>query len=240
MTYIIVAAGMGTRLAPYTLDCPKALYRLDENTTVLGRLAANLRSADKDAEIVVCLGFCAERIKKEIPGVTTVWNPFYAVTNSLSTLYFAREYLDREQVMIIDGDIVVEDRLVREVYCTPVTRPTALVDSSRASCGDYCVELSKDGTVIAMSKNLTRPSAEYANATKLDRRTALLLRDKMEAMLHAGRINEWMETALAQLVFEDGLKLCHKDIAGYRWSEIDDVSELATAREIHESDPINA
>lgn len=240
MTYIIVVAGMGTRLNPYTQNCPKALYRLDESTTLLNRLVSGIKKADAEAEIVVCAGFEAEKLMAEIPGVTFVWNPFYAVTNSLSTLYFARDYLDRGQVLIIDGDIIAEQKLIQNVYCTPVDKPTALVDSSRAASGDYCVELAPDGTVIAMSKNLKNPSAEYANVTKLDRKTALLLRDKMEDMLRAGRINDWMETALAQLVFEDGLRLYHEDIAGYDWSEIDDVSELALAKAIHARDKGNA
>lgn len=236
MTYIIVVAGMGTRLHPYTLDCPKALYRLDGSTTLIGRLVSSLREFDPGAEIVLCTGFLADRLEKAVSGVTCVYNPFYAVTNSLSTLWFARDYLDREQVVLIDGDIIAERRLVKEVYCKPVSRPTSLIDSSKASNGDYCVALDDNGAVVSMSKNLASPSGEYANVTKLDRKTALLLKEKMEAMLRAGRINEWMETALNQLVFEDGLRLYTEDIAGYRWSEIDDVSELAAAKAIHERD----
>ncbi|MBQ2770350.1 MAG: hypothetical protein IJF41_03845 [Clostridia bacterium] len=236
MTYIIVAAGMGTRLHPYTQDCPKASYKLDAHTTLLSHLVRGLKKHDPEAEVVVCTGFCAERIKEEVPEAICIWNPFYAVTNSLSTLWFARDYLDRAQVTIIDGDIIAEDRLLKEVYCCPVDRPTSMMDSSRASSGDYCVLTDGEGRVITMGKGLPRADGEYANVTKLDGKTARLLKDKMEQMLKLGRINDWMETALNQLVFEEGVTLYTRDIAGYRWSEMDSAADLPLVRAIYQED----
>ncbi len=236
MTYIIVAAGMGTRLRPHTLAYPKSLFKLDADTTLLGRLVFGIRAADKTAEIVVCAGFCADKLERELPGVVIVKNPFYAVTNSLATLWFAREYLDRDNVVLIDGDVVVEQRLIADVYAAPTDKPTALIDTSRASGGDYCVQLGADGLVVAMSKDLTAPDGEYANVTKLDRASALCYRDRVIKMIDAGQSDQWMETALAQMIFEDGFELHHQDIAGYAWSEVDGVSDLARAREIHRED----
>ena len=235
MTYIIVAAGMGTRLRPYTLNCPKGLFHLDRNTTLIGHLIDGIRKADPEAEIVLCTGFCTEKMEEALKDRNVIFrfNPFYEVTNSLSTLWFARGYLDREQVVIIDGDIIAEQKLISEVYAVPVDHPVSLMDSSKADTGDYCVKTDEKGRVIAMAKGLREPSGEYCNVSKLDRKTALRFRDKMDEMLRKGYINEWMETCLNQLVFEEGMELYTKDIAGYAWAEVDDASEMAAVRTIY-------
>ena len=238
MTYLIVAAGMGTRLRPYTLDCPKGLYRLDENTTLLGCLVDGIREADPGAEIVLCTGFRTDMVEKEMEGrnVAVRWNPFYETTNSLSTLWFARDFLDRDGVVLIDGDVIAEKRLIREVYAKPVDRPVSLLDTSRASSGDHCVKTDERGIVIAMAKGLADPTGEYANVSKLDRASALRFRDRMDRMMRAGRTNEWMETCLNQLVFEEGMEISTQDIAGYAWAEVDDASEMARVKEIYARD----
>ena len=68
MTYIILAAGKGSNLHPLTLKYAKTSYKLDENTTVLQRMVRSIRKEDKNAEIVVVVGYRAEDIKKELDG----------------------------------------------------------------------------------------------------------------------------------------------------------------------------
>jgi len=94
MTYIILVAGKGTRLYPLTLNYPKSLYRLDRSTTVLKRMVQLIRKFDEKAVIVVVTGFLSETIEKELEGVTFIHNPFYEVTNSIASLWFAKEYLN--------------------------------------------------------------------------------------------------------------------------------------------------
>ena len=107
-TYIILAAGKGSNLQPMTLKYPKTSYKLDENTTVLQRMVRSIRKIDKNAEIVVVVGYMADDVRKElkVENVRFVMNPFYEVTNSISSLWFARDYLERENVTIVHGDVV--------------------------------------------------------------------------------------------------------------------------------------
>ena len=103
MTYIILAAGKGSNLHPLTLKYAKTSFKLDENTTVLQRMVRSIRRNDKNAEIVVVVGYKADVIKSEldVENVKFVMNPFYEVTNSISSVWFAREYLERENVAIV-------------------------------------------------------------------------------------------------------------------------------------------
>ena len=84
-----------------------------------------------------------------------------------------------------------------------------------------------------MSKELTSYYGEYAGITKLDRDSALLMKKEMEAMVEEGNYNQWYEDVLVQLIFKNDFRLYYKDIADYDWTEVDCVSDLLHAKNIH-------
>ena len=186
MKYIFLVAGKGSRLQPLTLKCPKSMYRLDEDTTVIKRMVRMIRKFDAKADIVVVDGFMREMIEKELENdnVTFVYNPFYAVTNSIASLWFAKEHLDADNIVLIDGDIVMEEKLIQEIVCKYVDRPYVLLDSSINSTGDYNVEVSGD-KVLVMSKELKSYYGEYAGITKVDKETAVLMKKEMEEIVES-------------------------------------------------------
>ena len=236
MTYILLAAGKGTRLHPLTVSHPKTLYRLDKNTTVLERMVRLIHKYDHTAEIVVVTGFMSDLISSRLENEAIfINNPFYAVTNSIGSLWFAREYLDREHVVILNADIIVEERVVKEIICRPSSRPEILLDSSIKNNGDYNVQISGD-TVLVMSKGLNEYYGEYAGISKLDRKTALFLREEIESMLKQELYNQWYEDALVMLVFRDGFELSYQDISQYKWTEVDCVDDMIAARQIQENE----
>ena len=123
MTYIILTAGQGTHLHPLTLNHPKSLYKLDSHNTVLQRIVMKIREFDNEEEIFVVAGYMYNHVQKEMlsENVTFIHNPFYAVTGSMASLWFARSFLQRENVTIINGDVVYEDRLIKDVICSHST-----------------------------------------------------------------------------------------------------------------------
>ena len=232
MKYIFMVAGKGTRLHPLTLKHPKSMYKLDENTTLLQRMVQLIKKYDKDADIVIVTGHMHRAIEEQVQGVKFVYNPFYEVTNSIASLWFAQEELDADNVVLIDGDIVMSDELVREVMCKPVDKPLVLVDSSIKTDGDYNVEVSGD-QVLVMSKELTNYYGEYAGVTKLDHDSALKMREEMDEMIEEGFYDQWYENALVQMIFKNDFKLYYTDISNYEWTEVDSVNDLLLAKRIH-------
>ncbi len=232
MKYIFLVAGKGSRLQPLTLKHPKSLYKLDEDTTLLQRMVALIRKHDNDADIVIVTGHMHKVVEEQVEGVTFIYNPFYEVTNSIASLWFAREHLDAENVVLIDGDIVMSDELVKTVMCQPVTKAMVLVDSSIKTDGDYNVEVSGD-QVLVMSKDLVSYFGEYAGVTKLDRKSSLQMRAEMDSMIEEGFYDQWYENALVQLIFKHDFRLSYVDISNYEWTEVDSVNDLLTAKQIH-------
>ena len=109
MKYIFMVAGKGSRLQPLTLKHPKSMYKLDENTTLLQRMVKLIKKHDAQADIVIVTGHMHRAIEEQVEGVRFVYNPFYEVTNSIASLWFAQKELDTDNVVLIDGDIVMSD-----------------------------------------------------------------------------------------------------------------------------------
>ena len=232
MRYIFLVAGKGTRLQPLTLKHPKSMFKLDKDTTLIQRMVGLIRKLDAEADIVVVTGHMHRSIESELSGVRFVYNPFYEVTNSIASLWFARDYLLTDNVVLIDGDIVMSESLMRDIVCKPVDRPMVLLDSSIKTDGDYNVQISGN-RVLVMSKELDAYHGEYAGITKLDRASALLMKEEMENMVEEGSYDQWYEDVLVQLIFKDDFRLYYKDICDYDWTEVDCVSDLVHAKNIH-------
>lgn len=234
MTYIILAAGKGNNLQPLTLKYAKTSYKLDENTTVLQRMVRCIRDADKKAEIVVVIGYKADNVKKELDeyNVHFVMNPFYEVTNSISSLWFARDYLERENVAIIHGDVVYSNEIIKKYLTSPTDYPYVLVDSSSLCPGAYNV-VSENGQVLVMSKKLEHFNAKYCCMTKLDPVSSRLLKQEIDSMIYMNMYDQYFENSLVQMIMFHDFQLFCVDIAGQAWAEIDSVDDLLTARNIH-------
>lgn len=233
MTYILLVAGLGAKLQPLTLKHPKSLYKLDENTSVLQHSIRSIRHFDQEAEIVVVVGFMSEYIKKEVlpDNVKIVLNPFYSVTGSMGSLWFARKYLQRENVTIINGDLVMGNDLVKNIICKYTDCPYVLVDSSKSVEGKYNVQ-TQENRVCVISKNLTSYFATYASVTKLDAVSSRFFLDELEKMVSDEMYTLFFEDALVQLIFEKDFDLFYKDVKNYRWVEVDSVDDLLKAKEI--------
>lgn len=232
MTYIILAAGKGTNLQPLTLKTPKSLYRLTKDMSVLQKMTRNIRTYDSNAEIVVVAGFMYSVVQKEMEkeNAVIVRNPFYAQTGSIASLWFARKHLERDNVTILNSDIVAEDRLFEEVISQKTKKPYVLVDSSGKD-GKYNVQVEGD-SVCVMSKSLSDYYAQYASVTKLDAVSARFLAEEIDDMINQEMYDLLYEDALTQMIFSNDFKLYYKDIAGYKWTEIDTVNDLIHAKEI--------
>lgn len=229
MNYVILAAGEGKRMHPFTRNYPKCLIYIGNGERVIQRMIRMIQTADPGANIFVVLGFRHHEIIPFTRGCKIVINPFYSVTNSIASLWFVQEAL-HDQVTIINGDIIVSDKLLKAVMRAD-SLPTIFFDRSIKVDGDYNVQVNGDHVSI-MSKELDRYDGEYAGITKLDKQSAALLKNEICSLINNGAYNEWYENALVQMILSADFKLYHYDISDYEWHELDTVNDLLYAKEL--------
>ena len=231
MRYLLLAAGEGTRLHPLTSMIPKCLFKLDNQLSVIDRMVDLIKKYDDTAEIIVVAGYMFEKLKEEVKDVVFVRNPFFSITNSIASLWFAKDYLEGE-VVIINADVVTEERLVKDYIVKSSKESCVLIDSSVKVDGDYNVQIDGD-KIVVMSKDLKEYFGEYVGITKIAKKDINIFRNEICNMVNNGYYDQWYENALVQLIFNSNFDLKYIDVKDYQWTEIDYVDDLIKAKKIH-------
>ncbi len=108
---VILAAGMGTRLGSMTEKLPKCLIPFGDRT-LLECTIGKLSKFGFD-NIVVIAGYMHERVREIVPDI--VVNEHYAITQTPYSLRIGLERVPKGPVLIIDADIVFEERVLEGI-----------------------------------------------------------------------------------------------------------------------------
>jgi len=112
MKVIILAAGQGTRLQPYTDNIPKCMVEL-AGKPILHHQLDVLRSAGLN-EILIVGGYCADRLNAK--DVEIILNPKFGKTNMVSTLFCAEDWMQEdEDLLIAYSDIIYEPKVLKSL-----------------------------------------------------------------------------------------------------------------------------
>jgi choline kinase len=236
---MVLAAGAGRRLAPYTDTLPKTLVPVDGDRTILDIALANLKAAGID-DVAVVTGYAAAAVEQRRAALERdhgvalqlVFNDKAEVWNNAYSLWCARDLLP-EGVLLINGDTVhppsVEETLLAARGPDILL---ALDDVKRLGDEEMKVELDGDGRMTRINKALDPATAqgEYIGLTLIEPAAAAPLADALETTFRRD----------PQLYYEDGYqefadrggRIGVAPIGAVDWAEVDDHADLARAREI--------
>ncbi len=110
LTLIILAAGVGKRLKPLTLNKPKFMVEVAGSSIAEWQLRV-ARSCGIH-NIIIVSGFCSDAV--QLKDCIIIRNPEYASTNMVQTLWYAEEYFGNNFIVSY-GDIVYEPFVLRQL-----------------------------------------------------------------------------------------------------------------------------
>lgn len=229
MRAVILAAGSGSRLHPAVGPWPKCLARVGE-TTLIERQLQQLRDHGI-AAITLVLGYRRESIEAVCGRETEiVYNPDYASTNSLYSLWLARNLLS-DGFIVLNSDVLVHPHLLTRLLTS--SAENALLVAPREPGVRYSDEEMKvhvrDGCVLAIDKALpdAQSDGENVGIAKFSAGGAARLVPEVEALVAHGAVREWLPRAFHAFAQTHPLHVV--ETGGLPWIEIDFPEDYARA-----------
>lgn len=228
MKAIILAAGMGSRLGSKADGRPKALLRIGDRALIQHQLEA--LSSEGVGPVAVVIGHGGDQIRTVLhDAVEYVVNEQHAETNSLFSLWLAREWLDGD-ILLLNSDLLFHPEILRRVLATP---GSALAYDSTSHHGGEQTKVGLIGRrVIDLGKDFPATGARGENLglIKLNAEAAQLLRKRAEAIIEKGDVKVWVTEAVRSILAE--VEVTGVNVAGLPWAEVDFPYDLEQARKV--------
>lgn len=222
MKAILMAAGMGTRISQKT-NQPKSLLRVG-NTSIIRHTVEMLQRNNIDVTII--LGFKSDLIVNELSDLNVKFyiNPFFRVTNSIASLWFARDELKaNEDIIFANADVYWEEDIL-ELLKSSNKDVIMLGDKTRVEIGDYFFKCKNDKIVdYGKDLDLNNRTCEYVGMAKISKEFMPEFIENLEYLIKEEDYNLWWENILYSL--SDKKDIHVKDVEGRFWGEVDTIED---------------
>jgi len=239
MIGLVLAAGAGRRLRPFTETLPKALVPVDGDTTIMDISLRNLAAAGL-TDITVVVGYCAEAVeqrkdtfeRKYGVKLTLVHNDKAEEWNNAYSLWLARDRF-AEGALLVNGDTVHPVHVERTLLDQRGPGILLAVDDVKKLADEEMKTVFDESGQLTRITKLMDPAdafGEYIGATIIEADAAAGLAAALKAT--------WERNP--DLYYEDGYQeyanrggeVRAATIGDLDWVEVDNHEDLARAREI--------
>lgn len=246
---VILAAGFGSRLRPYTDLRPKPLVEVN-GTPILHNALRNL-DAIGATEVTIVVGYRKDAIEYACGSrfgnlqINYVESSVFDRTGSAYSLWLARDTLISGDCYLLEGDVFFEEQALRELARCPAPNAAAVAPFDAAMEGSAVV-LSDEGFISEVrlkqtAENLVIPGPALFKTLNLLRFSATALRDVIVPVLNdiigSGASKAYTEELLGHLIDRHGLQLAAVRCDELRWYEIDSADDLRIAERIFADAP---
>lgn len=235
MQGLMLAAGMGKRLGKYTQGNTKCMLEV-AGKTLIERAVDALKSAGIN-RLVMVVGYKSENLKKfvneKIKDMEIIFidNPDYDKSNNIYSLYLAKDWLEKDDTIMLESDLIYENRMIQELVANE-NKDVALVAK---------YEQWMDGTVVTLdNKNRITEFIEkkdfrfdrineYYKTVNIYKLSKEFSKNQyipfLEAYMKAYGVNEYYELALKAIAHLSRSTLKALPIGDIKWYEIDDAQD---------------
>jgi choline kinase len=240
MIGMVLAAGAGRRLRPYTDTLPKALIPVADDTAILDISLHNLAAVGL-TDVVVVVGYAADAVTKRVAelqdrhGVqlTLVHNDKAEIWNNAYSMWVAREYMV-DGALMVNGDTVHPPSVEEALLAARGPDILLAVDQEKALGEEEMkVLLDADGYLTKITKLMDPASAhgEYIGASLIEPTAVPGLAAALRATFERDP-NLYYEDGYQAFVEQGGRIGTAPIPVGTSWVEVDDHRDLDRAREI--------
>jgi len=235
MKAVILAAGQGTRIRSVHGERPKCLIEVD-NSTILDHQLEALSKAGVN-EVAIVVGYEKEQIMNHVikrqlnqgQRIHFIENPAFAITNNIYSLWLALEWLRGDGFVVLNADVILDADILGAAV--RANAPISMIVDPLWR--DETMKVIIHGKrVMQMSKKISREqfSGTYIGITIFSRAIQARFFDRISTMISAGRVNEFFNVAVQELV-DEGVHVGYTSTDGLAWAEIDDPTDLSFAQQ---------
>ena len=217
-----MAAGVGSRLKQLIGDKPKCLIEADGATLICRSVSLLRQRGIRD--IIVVTGYKDDLIRRELQGrVRYLHNPYFQVTNSIASLWLARDTLC-DDVILMNADLYYEDAVL-DMARAQTDSVVMLSDCTRIEDADFRFGV-QGNRILKTGNQLSNEETdcEYVGIVRIDRSFVHVFRKRLERMIELGDFRNWWEGVLYEFI-DDGIDVFHKDVEGAFWTEVDHLGD---------------
>jgi choline kinase len=232
---IILSAGQGRRLLPYTKNSPKCLIEVGGQRVIEWQIDALLAAGI--TRITAVVGYGADQVERVLndhygPGViSTIFNPFFEVADNLASCWMARHVMG-DDFILLNGDTLFDLPVLERLLEAPPRAITLAVDKKPIYDGDD-MKIRLDGDrICAVSKQIPLDCVDGESIGMMHFQTgggALFRRALEESMHRPQALQQWYLSIIDYLAGTTG-QVFAQSIQGLGWSELDFPADLEAAR----------
>jgi len=244
---IILAAGMGKRLKDLTANNTKCMVKVN-GVTLIERMLAQLDQYGLN-QVIIVIGYEGQKLVDYITTlniktpIVYVNNPIYDKTNNIYSLALAKDYMVKDDTLLLESDLIFEDSVLKSLIDDP--RGTlALVDKYEAWMDGTVIKIGDDDSIQAFIPGKRFEFDDIpnyyktVNVYKFSRQfSETHYVPFLDAYSKALGNNEYYEQVLRVITMLDDPEIKAKRLEGQLWYEIDDVQDLDIASSMFTPDP---
>jgi len=229
---LIMAAGKGSRLYPLTEDKPKSFVTIDDKKIIDYQIELYKKNGIND--IIIVTGHMHEMIEeyvKDEVNVRTVYNPFYDLSNVLTSFWFGMSLL-KEDFIYSHADTIFDEPILMKLL---EANGDIVLPIDIKPCGEeeMKIQVDENGHPLHLNKTMATEQAlgEFIGVAKISASSIPLLTQSADKHIKNKNFSAFFEVALQDLINSNRELFTLVDVSEYYWNEIDFLEDYEKARE---------
>ena len=235
MKALLLAAGQGTRISRYLNGCPKCTVDIGNGMPLI-QYTVNMLKQIGITDIAVVTGYRHEVIEDLLKGqgISFYYTPFFNVTNSIASAWFARDFICDDDIVIMNADVFCEESVFKRILEIKLN-PVMFYDTSRIEEADYKFYCEND-KIVRYGKELSpaETTGEYIGIAKISEDFLPRFRERMDEMISTQQSNVWWENVLYSLSADVAINAY--DVYPEFWAEVDYIEDYERIKKFVKGD----